>query len=511
MEKKVFLCGFHQETASFNPIPTTWEKYQRRSGGVGEQMIANVRKGGAARESAYGAILGAMLDEAEKRGFQVIGGMDIGAFSGGAVEQSVVDRYLEENLALLKAALPVDAVLVGLHGATQSSASNDVCGDILTAIREVVGETTVIGASCDLHANVTEKMMRAADYISGYQTYPHLDFDSTGHRAAVLALDKVEGKGAKMAWVTLPQMAPAHGYTTEKGGLKALMDKGHAMVSAGEIRDFSVFQVQPWLDVDKPGSAILVAADTEEKAVAVAADLARDEFALREELQGPRLWTMAETVQAAIDNTVDKPVVLVDSSDSPGAGSTGDSAEVLRYLLPHRDTLRAAVTVVDAPAVAKAFALGVGGKADFMLGGTVSPELSAPVEVTCCVVKSLHSGEFVLEGPASRGARGNMGRAAVLQAGQLLILVNHAGGNCKDPQFYRSAGIEPTLCRLVDVKACTSFRAAYEPISALICNTITPGAAGVELTTLPFKNVPKPFYPFTEITEDMIGAPVCLR
>ncbi len=55
-----------------------------------------------------------------------------------------------------------------------------------------------------------------------------------------------------------------------------------------------------------------------------------------------------------------------------------------------------------------------------------------------------------------------------------MILVNHAGSNCKDPQFYRSVGIEPTLCRLVDVKACTSFRAAYEPISALICNTITP-------------------------------------
>ena len=61
------------------------------------------------------------------------------------------------------------------------------------------------------------------------------------------------------------------------------------------------------------------------------------------------------------------------------------------------------------------------------------------------------------------------------------------------------------------MKACTSFRAAYEPISALICNTITPGAAGVELTMLPFKNIPKPFYPFQEITEDMIPAPVCLR
>ena len=508
MQKRVFICGIQQETASFNPIPTPWERYRCRSG---EQMIDEVRPGGAARESAYGAALGAMVDEAESRGYEVIGGMDVSDFSGGPMEQAVMDRFLDETLAMLRAALPVDAVLVGLHGATQSTESNDVCGDVLTAIRAEVGESVAIGASCDLHGNITEQMVRAADYITGFQTYPHLDFYNTGRRAAVLALDKAEGKGAKMAWVTLPQMAPAHGYTTEKGGLKALMDKGHAMVERGEIRDFSIFQVQPWLDVDKSGSAVLVTAETEEKAVAVAAEFAKAEFALREELQGPKLWTIAEVVQAALDNPEDKPVVLVDSSDSPGAGSAGDSAAVLAYLLPYRDTLRAAVTVVDVPAVEKAFALGVGGKADFVLGGTVAPSLSAPVTVKDCVVKSLHEGKFVLEGPANRGLQTDMGPAAVLQAGQLLILVNHTSGSCRDLQFYRSVGIEPTLCRLVDVKACTSFRVAYEPISALICNTITPGAAGVELTTLPFKNIPKPFYPFTEITEDLIGEPVCLR
>ena len=83
--QRVFICGIHQETASFNPIPTTWADYTRRSGGVGQELIDNVRAGGAARESAYGAILGAMLDEAEARGYQVVGGMDIGAHSGGAV------------------------------------------------------------------------------------------------------------------------------------------------------------------------------------------------------------------------------------------------------------------------------------------------------------------------------------------------------------------------------------------------------------------------------------------
>ncbi len=511
MEQRIFICGIHQETASFNPIPSTWEDYTRRSAGSGQALLDSIRNSPTARSKSNGSALGGMLDVAESRGYTVCGGLDIGANSGGAVQQGVVDRFLQENLALLRQAMPVKAVLVCLHGATQSDASNDVCGDVLTAIRAEVGEDVVIAASCDLHANVTERMMRAADYICGYQTYPHLDFYRVGSRAARLAIDKVEGKGARMAWVTVPQMAPAHGYTTEKGGLKQLMHKGFAMVDAGEIIDFSIFQVQPWLDVDKIGSAILVAAETEEKAIAVAAELAAGEFALREELQGPKLWTIAEVVQAAIDNKENKPVVLVDSSDSVGAGSPGDSAEVLRYLLPYRDSMRAAVTVADVPAVEKAFALGVGAKADFVLGGTVAPSLSQPVEVKDCVVKSLHQGDFVLEGPASRGAKVTMGPAAVLQADQLMILVNHSGASCRDPQFYRSVGIEPTLCRLVDMKACTSFRAAYEPISALICNTITPGAAGVELKMLPYQNIPAPFYPFQEITEDMIKAPVCLR
>ena len=505
MQQRIFICGIRQETASFNPNPSTWEDYTRRSTGTGQALID------AIRSSTSGSTLGGMLDVSEKNGYTVYAGMDIGANSGGAVQQSVVDRFLKENLAMLREAMPVKAVLVSLHGATQSDASDDVCGDVLTAIREEVGEDVVIAASCDLHGNVTERMMRAADFICGYQTYPHLDFYRVGSRAAALAIRKLQGKPTRMAWTTVPQMAPAHGYTTTAGGLKKLMDRAHAMVDSGEILDFSIFQVQPWLDVTKSGSTILVAAEDEAKAIAVAADLAKEEFSLREELQGPKLWTIAETVQAALDNKEDKPVVLVDSADSPGAGSTGDSAEVLRYLLPYRDTMRAAVAVSDVAAVEKAFALGVGGKADFVLGGSVAPSLSTPVEVKDCVVKSLHSGDFVLEGPASRGAKVSMGPAAVLMAGQLMILVNRNCNNCKDPQFYRSVGIEPTLCRLVDVKACTSFRAAYEPISALICNTITPGAAGVELKILPFKRIPAPFYPFQEISEDQIPAPQILR
>ena len=503
MEQRIFLCGIQQETASFNPNLTPLEEYIGNGYEQGEELVNNQR---GARSCA-----GGMIAAAEENGYTVVGGVSISCHSGGAAKSEVAQWFLDQTLPMLRAAMPVKAVLVTLHGATQSEVSDDVCGDVLAAIREEVGEDVVIAASCDLHGNVTERMMRNADFISGYQTYPHLDYFSTGYRAASLAIRKLQGKPTRMAWTTLPQTAPAHGYTTNAGGLKKLMDRAHAMVAEGKILDFSIFQVQPWLDVTVSGSTVLVAAEDEAVARVVADDLAAEEFSLREELQGPKLWTIEETVQAALDNPEDKPVVLVDSADSLGAGSSADSAEVLKYLLPHRDTLRAAFRLTDVAAVEKAFALGVGGCADFTLGASVAPALSEPVEVKNCTVRSLHDGGFVLQGPASRGAQASQGRTAVLQAGQIFIVVCSYCSNSRDLQSYRSVGVEPTLCRLVNVKACTSFHAAYDPIAAQTCNTITPGAAGVQLTILPFKRIPAPFYPFQETTEDMIPAAKCLR
>ena len=64
---------------------------------------------------------------------------------------------------------------------------------------------------------------------------------------------------------------------------------------------------------------------------------------------------------------------------------------------------------------------------------------------------------------------------------------------------------------VVSVKACTSLRAAYTPISAEICNTATPGAAGTVLQDMPYKKRPSPLYPFEEITEADIVNAVCYR
>jgi microcystin degradation protein MlrC len=300
-------------------------------------------------------------------------------------------------------------------------------------------------------------------------------------------------------------IAPAHAYTTKSGGLLALKNKAQEMVSSGRILDYTIFEVQPWLDACEMAACIIVIAEEESVAADAARELALDNFALRKELLGKPLMSVEEVIEKALANKTGKPVILVDSSDSRGAGSTADSAAVLEYLLPHADTLRCALGVSDAPAVEKAFEVGVGNRADFTLGATIAPELSSPVKVENALVRSLHNGYFTSQDPMSRGSVSYCGKVAVLQVGKILIQVSTNSQNEKDTGFFRGFGIEPTLCDLVSVKACTSFRAAYEPISAEICNAATPGAAGTVLTDLPYKKRPVPMYPFEEISEDDIS------
>ena len=500
---RFFVCEFLQESNSFNPTPASFEDFSSSGIFEGEDLVTAGAKAGAT--------VGGMLDAVKESGHTAIGGVRMRAKSGGPVDHTVVDWFINKTMQALDEIETPDAMLVSLHGATVSDTSEDVCGDILAAIRQKVGGKTIIAATSDLHGNITDKFAGCCDIICGYQTYPHLDHYETGYRAGKLAVAMAQGKALKTVRVTLPMMAPAHGYTTDSGALKALMDKGHKLVKERKIADFSVFQVQPWMDVREINSAVVIVAEDAVFAKQVATEMAREEFALRESLLGEPLCSVTQVIEKARANTKDAPVILVDSADSPNAGAVGDCATVIQALLAYRDELRIAVSVNDEAAVEKAFTLGVGGKGDFVLGASLAPKLSCPVTVNDCVVKSLHAGDIILEGPAERKQYRNMGKSAVLVAGKMQILVTVRGQNNGDKQFYRGFGIEPTLCDLVCVKACTSFRAGYEPISAEICNTATPGAAGPVLTDLPFERLPSPFFPFTDIDETTISKAECCR
>ncbi len=496
------MCGLSQESNSFNPVLADMEEFESFGAFWGNELVPEK----FCLPSANGMYETFMNTDAE-----LYCGPVIRAGSGGPVEHGIIEYFIDTTLKQLKAFVNVDGVCIAMHGATVSDKVEDVCGYIIEAIRKEVGEETVISVSFDLHANVTEKIMKNADYVSGFQAYPHLDQKETGIRAAKRLLEALEGKGGKVARVSIPMIASAHGYTTFDGNLGKLVSRAKKMIEQGEIIDYTIFEVQPWLDVEEMGTTVVVIAKTEEKAKSVASDLAYENFTVREEILGESLFSIPEVINKAIENKSGKPVILVDSADSPNAGATADSATVIEYLLPYRNTLKCAVAVSDIPAVEKAIKLGVGAIADFTLGATKAPELTKPVLVKDAKVMSIHEGTFYSYGPQDKGAMRFLGKTVVLKAGKILIHVSSYGKFEGDLNFYRSFGIEPTDCDLVGVKACTSFRAAYEPISAEICNTDTPGSAGCVLTKMPFKKRPVPMYPFEEITEKDISEPKIYR
>ena len=498
MKKKIFICGIYQETNSFNTTLSTFDNYIIKK----KEFLANDNN----------TRLEGILRGIEEENMVPLFGTYFWAAPGATVADCVVAALLNEiEKDLLKEYEKIDGVAIIFHGATVSETREDVCGDVSECIRKIVGEDMPITASFDLHANITKKIAQNVDFICGFQKYPHLDVFETGYRSIKILGEYFRDNCVKTYRTTIPVIASASGYTTETKELKALMARGYEYVRQGKILDFSIFQVQPWLDVQEMSSAVVVIGKEEEIAKEIAKELARGEFEIKEKLQREKFLTIDEIIEKARNNNTGKPIVICDAADSPNAGAAGDSAFVLEKLLPVKDEFKVAVAVNDVQAVDRAFELGVGGVGDFMVGASICPKLSKPVIVRGARVKCLSDGEFMMYGPQERGEKRNIGKCAVIQTGKLNILLAYDGKMEGDRGFYRFVGIEPELMDIVDVKACTSFRAGYESISAGIYNAETPGAASPVLKLLPYEKRPKPLYPFENISKEMISEPKCYR
>ena len=489
---RIALCEFHQETNSFNPVRTTLADYQKVGIYEGDAMY-QLRGRPVAMAGKFAAI-------EEAGGAEIFPLISMTAQSGGTVEHEVVDYFLSKTLPGLKAALPLDGVFIGLHGATQSDASDDVCGDILEAVRGIVGPDCVITASTDLHGNVTEKWIKNADFVCGYHTYPHVDFFDTGYRAAKAGLAKImKTQDLKMAWASVPMIAPASAYTTMHGPFKEVMDYALDLTAKGELFDFSIYQMQPWLDVDPAQSSILAISPDPEKARKYANIIAKKLFDARS-LFVQKLYQVDEVLDEAEQNNSGKPYVLVDSSDSPNAGATGDSAALIEAIQKRNSDIKAALYLNDIPAAERAFELSVGKEGTFTIGAYLDKNASSPVTIEARVL-SLHEGFYTQEGPAQRGKVNFVGKTAVIRYRNTDIVLCGNVLAPGDPQMYRHFGVEPTFCQLVSVKACTSWRAAYEPMAGKIFETDMPGNAPLNLFRVTYTHIPKHFYPFEEITE----------
>ena len=114
------------------------------------------------------------MDYAEEHGWEIVPLFAASALPAGPVTRETYEHVKDKILTNLEGH-QVDGVLLHLHGAAVVQGIDDAEGDLLSAIRELVGEETAIMTILDLHANVSDLMVEKADAVYGYDTYPHED------------------------------------------------------------------------------------------------------------------------------------------------------------------------------------------------------------------------------------------------------------------------------------------------------------------------------------------------
>src|SRR5262249_37569830 len=127
-------------------------------------------------------------------GIDVVEGTSAAAAPAGRTLRVVYAALRSEILSEVKAALPLDIVLLSLHGAMVAEGCDDCEGDLLGAVRALVGPRTIIGAELDLHCHATTRMFEAANVVVAYKEYPHVDEIERGRELYALCRDAALGR-----------------------------------------------------------------------------------------------------------------------------------------------------------------------------------------------------------------------------------------------------------------------------------------------------------------------------
>ncbi len=485
---KVITGQIWFEANTFNPIKTTLDDFKQQGLYFGAEVLERLR--------GVGEVGGHIAAARSGRGdVTLIPTVRALAFPAGPVERTAFEYLRGRLIEGIRGAGHIDGVLLSLHGAMVADGVDDCEGNLLTEVRQVVGPAVPVVTSLDLHANVTATMIEAADIIVGYRTCPHEDIFETGYRAAKLLFRMIRG-GVRPAsgWRKIPMMIPAESMlTTVDGPFARLFEWIRNIEDEEGLLSASLFSVQPWLDVGEMGSAALVYTERDQPLAQRAADqLARAFWQFRFELQVEK-----PAVRDAIDKAMASSaphVVLVDGSDATVGGAPGDSTIVLQTLLEMEVPQPVYLPILDPEAVQKAVRIGCGHTVTLAVGGKRDNIFSKPVTVTGKVTH-LTDGRAEIEGPVMHGVTIDMGRTAVIEAGNIHIVLTERNYPGHDPSLYRAAGLEPEQAKILVAKSAAHYRSNYAHITTHSVLADTMGLCTSNFARLPYKEVPRPLFP----------------
>lgn len=474
---RVFIAGLAHETNSFSSLPTSLANF--------EDTICYRPKQGTGRDDALGFPgYGDAIRIAQQRGDVAIEGPCFWTQPSGPASLTVYRTLRDEVLDALREAMPVDMVILNLHGAMAAQGVEDCEGDLLARVRELVGADVPVGAILDLHGNVSEQMVDSGAILVGCKEYPHTDYAARVDELYTMLASLVQG-GPRLTTSRLRIPLISLQGTTEEPMAGLVRDliatEGH-----DGIRSLTLMHGFPWSDWSEAGASLLVVAEdaASPRVVAVAKSIA-DRFVEIATNAPVRRLGVREAVDAALAAPAG-PVVIADSSDNPGGGAPCDSTFLLRELLD-RGVGNVALGMLWDPQSARIAAdAGVGARLPMRLGGKVGllsgDPVDADVEVRCVR-------EDVRQRNLNGEAVDSIGLAAALRVGGIDVVVNSIRQQVFSTECFTELGIDVARKSVIVLKSSQHFRASFDRIAGqtLYCNA--PGALNLDLAAMPYRNV----------------------
>ncbi|MEM7223356.1 MAG: M81 family metallopeptidase [Pseudomonadota bacterium] len=489
---RILIAMMKHETNTFSPIVTDWARFEAWSGHLGEEVVA------AYRDTRMP--IAAYLKLAEARGAAVVTPLAAEAMPSGPVAEDCYE-YMAE--LILAAAMDCDLALLDLHGAMVAEHLHDGEGELLARLRARRPDLP-IAVTCDLHCNLTARMVHNCTALIGYKTYPHTDMYEVAEQVARIVLAAADGAARPtMAWGNIPLLSQTLCQGTDDEPMGSLIAACRAAETEPGILAATIFGGFALSDMPDSGTSVVVVADGDPVLANGVRDRILDHAWSERERFVYRHTPLSEAVATAKTMT-DGPVILLDHADNCGSGATQDVMTVIREVLEQDLEDVAVAAVWDPEAVQQLSRAGVGATVRLALGGkTDIPSIGhrgQPLQVTGRV-KVLSTGEWTVRGPMYTGVKVNMGPSAVLEVGQMEIVVVSRHHEPWDLGVFTSLGIEPAHKRYLLLKSRIHYRAGFGDLPKATLTLDGEGVTTSDNSVLEYRHLRRPIYPLDLVNE----------
>ncbi len=455
--------------------------------------------------------------------------------AGPTIERGAYQQMKQDLLDNLAAVMPLDAIVLQLHGAGIAEGIDDVEADLTAAIRQQVGPDVKLVAALDLHGNMSDAFLQQMNFVTVVRHYPHIDEYETGYRAAKLVPDLVKGAikpcGHFEHLPFIMQMC-----STMEGNLyEPIRKKVEEFAQREGIHEFSYCYGFPTADIAFNTATVncwatspelaastakefaawvwehrqqwvyapVSAADAMQQALAVLAEQGRIgsnevgrpqimEESLRR-LASPD-EELARSYKFLPDLDSPGPVVIAEKADNPGCGAPGDSTHVLWELIKNNVQQAAVSSIRDPETVQQAMKAGVGSMIDVELGGKLSKLSGEPVRGKA-YVKTISDGRYTIVSPMLQGSKLDIGPAVGLIIEGVDVAVVSGIMQAFDHGQLKMVGFDARDYRIIVVKSANHFRAWWSGVASKIIDCDAPGIASNDLTTFKFTKKNRKLYP----------------